>query len=131
MNSPDEETPLLHEQVNQPSEHVSETTKKLNPYTILLPFIPFIFTAVMAQSVLQQWLIIYLCQRYVNADGTVIESALTGYLPGVFSSGAILLENPSFDFCRTIPQIQVLASRYDIFLSLLMGLPSLGTILLP
>jgi hypothetical protein len=94
----DEETPLLTPTEERP---------KVSPYAICLPVFFSVIAAAMVIGVQQQWMILYLCSRFVYPDGSVLPGLFDEYLPGAMNSYPILQPHPDWEQCRGIPDIQV------------------------
>lgn len=96
----------------------NEDRQSPSPYSIC----PFVFMSVviagMVMGVQQQWLLLYLCQRFAHSPSSA-------YLPGLLNVSPISLEEVSFEICRSIPDIQSLAARWGMVLALCSGIPAL------
>jgi DHA1 family tetracycline resistance protein-like MFS transporter len=98
---------------------------KISPYSICLPIF-LSLTAAMVFGIQQQWIMTFLCSRFVKADGiTTLPELSTEYLPGIVNSYPILQMRPEWDSCRKITEIQISSSHWTLALTITSGVPSL------
>lgn len=81
----------------------------------------------MVLGIQQQWLILFLCSRFVHPDGSVNPKLSREYLPGLFQTYDILQTEPDFAQCRKIDQIQIAAAHWTLTFAICAGIPSLIT----
>ncbi|KAH6565279.1 hypothetical protein BASA50_002288 [Batrachochytrium salamandrivorans] len=106
-----------------------------SPYHVFLPL--FLQVAALSISIVpqQQWLILYLCRRFSVAAAAhqnyhslslFPNSSNTIYLPGMFDN-PVAFSSADWSICSSSPDIQILAARWGMVLSLCSSIPSLIT----
>jgi MFS family permease len=96
------------------------TTKPVqNAYFVLGSVFLFIINVQMLLTVQPQWLILRLCEKYSASEPKFINQII----PGLFQSPTINLE-PDWDSCRSLPEIQALAAKWAMLISICSSIPS-------
>ncbi|EGF84035.1 hypothetical protein BATDEDRAFT_85470 [Batrachochytrium dendrobatidis JAM81] len=109
---------------------------KPSPYMACFPICFFILGLTISFVPEQQWLILYLCRRFANPDvaaagsnysiTTLPEPYSHLYLPGLFHN-PVAFGSADWPFCSSNADIQILAARWKMVLSLCSSIPALIT----
>ncbi|KAJ3304779.1 hypothetical protein HDV03_002320 [Kappamyces sp. JEL0829] len=115
---PTEQTPLLAAAAGMPAK------RTLSPYPIVVAIAVALLAISLSVGVQTQWLLTWFCSKFVSPQGTVAIPAHE-WLPGFWNVYPTLQDSPKWDQCRAIPEIQALASKWTMVLSLTTSIPTL------
>ncbi|TPX65746.1 hypothetical protein SpCBS45565_g04955 [Spizellomyces sp. 'palustris'] len=124
VNSASETTPLLNNATDASDGSTGDMRpwyRRPSPLHVVLPLVGTVFSYSISLVPIQQFMLMYLCGRYLAVkEGQAGTAAL-----GSLISNDSINDLPSFAKCREIPDVQALAAKWQMILTLSTSVPAL------